>query len=708
MDLQKPRFLSLVRVLPTIAAVLCVAALGLVFAISFVALIYTGPLSSFLGPAIVLTLVGTAIMVVVGAMMHRLPVLSNPQDTTALLLASALASVTAANPDAINGPTVAALIALMTAITGVLVYGAGRLRVGYLARYIPYPVLGGFLAATGYLLTTGAIGLLMDQSIQFTDLPGLFEADAVLRWLPWIGLAAVVVVAARVFSSDLTLPACVLMIGVGFYLWLYIAGIDMQSAADRGWLLGPFPAPEGGEYDIADLIAQVDIVAIGGQMHLIFGVVALAILGALLNMSGLEVAYKQRSDLDADLRAVGVANMAASVGGGLVGWPMIGKSLLAARLNLPIALSAGSVAVACLAGAVFGGDILESLPRGLFATLVGYLGIDLLVQWLWVERRGFPLRDFAIVMLILLTAMTVGFLTAIAVGITAAAVLFVASYARLDPVFARSSSAVRRSVVERSDADSERLAKIGDSIVIIELTGFMFFGSAYRLSERVRADIASEGMGELILDFARVNGVDVSAIRGLAQIADACTDHDVRLTMSALPVETAALIARQGDMAPDILPTLDDALRAAEDRLLAVGAGQAVPSDCAGWAQILGTHTPTVSLAPDEQLFAQGSTSRSIYILCVGTARAEVLAKGAEPLVVARHLPGSIIGEIAFTTGLPRTASVVAETACELMVIDADCLDEMSIDRGAFYAIVAARLGERLARNTRLLQQMSH
>ena len=694
------------RILPVIAGAISVAALGVVFAISFVALIYTGPLSSFLGPAIAMTLVGSAIMVLVGAVLHRLPALASPQDTTALLLAGSLASVTAADPNAINGPTVAVLIALVTAITGVTVYVAGRMKVGYLARYIPYPVLGGFLAATGYLLTTGAVGLLLDRSIHLTDIPGLFAPDTLLRWLPWLMIAAGIVLATRVFESDLTLPICVMGVGAGFYLWLSLAGIDMAGASERGWLLGPFPEPEGGSHDLVDMIAQVDPGMVVSQLPLVFAVVALTVIGALLNMSGLEVALKRRTDLDADLRAVGVSNLAASLSGGLVGWPLIGESLLAARFNLPVAISAGGVAIASLAAVTMGQDMLEMLPRGLFATLVAYLGIDLLVQWLWTERRGFPARDFAVLLLILATAMTVGFLTAIAVGIGAAAMLFVASYARLDPVRARTSGVARRSVVERSVSDEDRLVAAGEGIVIFELSGFIFFGSAYRLSQRVQDDIAAGDVRELIVDFARVAGVDASAIRSIVQIAEACAANGVHLVLSAVPPETAALVARQGDIAPEMADTLDDALHGAEDRVLAM-TPDVVPSEEGALDALFGTLVPTMALAPGEMLFAEGSTSTSMFILCSGTARAEVATDGPDPLVVRRHMPGSMIGEIAFCTGLPRTASVVAETQCALAVIDGARLDGMAMGRGEFYALVAARLGERLARSTRLLQQLS-
>ena len=49
-------------------------------------------------------------------------------------------------------------LSVSTLLTGVLLYGIGALRLGQWLRFIPYPVIGGFLAASGILLITGGIG----------------------------------------------------------------------------------------------------------------------------------------------------------------------------------------------------------------------------------------------------------------------------------------------------------------------------------------------------------------------------------------------------------------------------------------------------------------------------------------------------------------------------------------------------------------------
>ena len=85
--------------------------------------------------------------------------------------------------------TVVAAITLTSLLAGVFFWVLGWLRQGSLVRYIPYPVIGGFLAGTGWLLFQGGLGVMSDASLTLAHLPTLFQADLLLRWLPGVVLA---------------------------------------------------------------------------------------------------------------------------------------------------------------------------------------------------------------------------------------------------------------------------------------------------------------------------------------------------------------------------------------------------------------------------------------------------------------------------------------------------------------------------------------
>ena len=56
-------------------------------------------------------------------------------------------------------------ISVSTLFTGFLLFGLGALKLGQWVRFIPYPVIAGFLAASGWLLMTGGIEVVTQSNL---------------------------------------------------------------------------------------------------------------------------------------------------------------------------------------------------------------------------------------------------------------------------------------------------------------------------------------------------------------------------------------------------------------------------------------------------------------------------------------------------------------------------------------------------------------
>src|SRR4051794_16607909 len=80
--------------------------------------------------------------------------------------------------------TVIAATLIVTVLCGVVFYVVGRYRLGNLVRFVPYPVVGGFLAGTGWLLFKG--GMYVASNIQLTLRSGenLIREYSLMRWVP--------------------------------------------------------------------------------------------------------------------------------------------------------------------------------------------------------------------------------------------------------------------------------------------------------------------------------------------------------------------------------------------------------------------------------------------------------------------------------------------------------------------------------------------
>jgi CRP-like cAMP-binding protein len=78
----------------------------------------------------------------------------------------------------------------------------------------------------------------------------------------------------------------------------------------------------------------------------------------------------------------------------------------------------------------------------------------------------------------------------------------------------------------------------------------------------------------------------------------------------------------------------------------------------------------TVSLAKREQLFHKGDAGTQVYVVIRGKLKALTTSDGGDDVVFSILGEGEVLGEIALLGGTPRTATVTAIDASELLIID--------------------------------------
>jgi sulfate permease, SulP family len=167
-------------------------------------------------------------------------------------------------------------------VTGVVFYGLGAFRLGSLIRFIPYPVIGGFLAGTGWLLARGGMEVMADSA----SLAALVGTDMAIRWLPGAALAVALLLLLRRFSAPFILPGALrelraagaanVAVGLGGGLVGFHA-LTLSVLADK---LGAASRATG------VVMAAVCAAALVGGMPL-FAFVPIAVVGGFLLFVGL-------------------------------------------------------------------------------------------------------------------------------------------------------------------------------------------------------------------------------------------------------------------------------------------------------------------------------------------------------------------------------------------------------------------------------------
>jgi SulP family sulfate permease len=520
--------------------------------ISLAALIFTGGLSSYMGVGVGVMLLSNVIIRLITGLTCSYPVtMINPQAQQVAILGLIAAVIqtqlAGSAPSEQVFVTVIGAIALTTILTGIFCLLLGILRVGGLIRFIPYPVVSGFLAGTGLLLVQGAFKAVTDVPLTFTNLPLFGQPDYLVRWLPIVGIAIALLLLTRRYGSSLILPlGCLSIIG-GFYLVLGLTQTSIQAAIAQGWLLGDFPQQMLWQTFDLSVLQEARWGAVFDQFGSMGIVMVLTALTVLLSVSGMELAVDSDINVNQDLRSTGFANIVSGFVGGLPGTHSLSSAVMAYKMGGRSRLV--SLAPVTIFAMVLwlGPRFMAYFPTLLIGSILLYLGLDLLVERLYDGWFELPRSDYFTVALIVIAVGIFGFLEAVGIGLVMTIILFVINYSRVNVTKHILSGANYSSKVVRPRHQERFLYDAGDQIYILELQGFIFFGTASQLLTQIRQRIADPERTSLkfmILDFRLVTGLDSSAILNFVKLRQLASKTGFTLIFTALSPSIHAMLER--------------------------------------------------------------------------------------------------------------------------------------------------------------------
>jgi sulfate permease, SulP family len=301
------------QILSVISIGLVGGTIALSAVISFAILIFPGELSSFGATGIGMILFGGFIMQLIIALTSSLHgMIGGPQDSPAAILGLAALTMTARMDGASSEAkfiTVVIMVMLTSVVSGLFFVFIGAFRLSRFVRFIPYPVVGGFVAGTGLLLVEGALGVMLGRPPSIASLSFLFQAENLAVWIPGVLFGAIMLIASRRATHLLTYPALLVGAVLLFYLVIWANGYDLTQARAMNWLLGPFPSGALWKPLNLSLLAYVDWGLIADQSSNIAAVAFISIVALLLNASALELIAQKDMDLNRELISTGMANI---------------------------------------------------------------------------------------------------------------------------------------------------------------------------------------------------------------------------------------------------------------------------------------------------------------------------------------------------------------------------------------------------------------
>jgi len=617
------------------------------------------------------------------------------------------------------------MITVLGILTGLIQVLIGFLGVGRLIKYIPYPVVSGYLSGVGLII----IG---SQIPKFAGAPaGSVWLDVLITpqdW-DWRGLAiGAATVLAMLLAPKLikAVPATIVGILAGLLTYLALAANDasMLELAGNRLVVGPLGATGEGYLGLITnrwfQIGELKLSQVAGLLGSALTLAALLSIDTLKTCVVLDQMTRTRHDPNRELAAQGFGNVVASTIGGMPGSGTMGPSLVNLTSGAKTRISGIVEGISALAVALLLGAFVAWIPVATLSGVLIVVGLRMIDTdpLRFLESRSTVL-DFSVVLAVVGVALTVGLIAASAVGVILSIMLFLREQVGGNVIRRKSFVGQRSSTWYRPEAEMRVLEQKGDTAVIFELQGSLFFGTTHYFYLTLEPELRLRDY--VILDLQRVQSVDLTAAHTLNLVRDMLTERNALLLLAnvreSLPngrnlrefFELTGLTG--GDSPVLIMPTLESAIEWVEDRLLGgsdLSPAEAVPLELHEMELFQGRKDATlVDLEAcmekrlwkaGESIYRPGDPGDELYLIRSGEVRLLVGSGGSTRLHhIATFGRGDFFGGLAFLDRRPRGNEAVAFQDTQMFVLTLDKFNQLAEEHKRIAFILLSAIARTLA-----------
>jgi SulP family sulfate permease len=667
--------------------------------VSFATLIFAGTCPEYFASGVAFFLlagsIGSILLALFSSYEGTIGCLQDVPSAISGLMAVSLAGMLAGSSQETIFANIFTVILLATLMTGIAFVLLGYFKLGNLVRFIPYPVMGGFLAGTGWILVKAGLDVSTGVSFNLSQVLTFFSQVNIGQLACGVLFGVWFFILSRYFSSNLLMAASVVISIVIFFIVAGVLDISAAQLEKQGWLLGPLPKGSLWRSLTIPDFSLIKWTLLGSQVGSILTIVLLSAISFLLGASALELIANRDLDMNGDLQKTGITNMIASLFGAPASYLVFSDTALATQMGARTRLA--GILMGLFIAAIFflGGQILSYVPKFVAGGMILFIGLSLLAEWLVDARKSFPLIDYLIVISILMIIEFIGFLEGVGAGIFASVIIFVIRYSSINLVKNAGDGNRFRSSKDRPIPDQRLLDHYGHQSLILQLQGFIFFGTANSLYETIRSyvDSTETPLQFIMLDLALVRGIDSSAVKSFEKIMQLLSKNDIHLFLANLSERTRNQLEAGGFSSDaherlNFFSDLDQSLEHCEDNIVAAKMGadqaelqdvrqvkddlmQAVYNDVMAaldhqvrYEELVERMRPyleEIKVAAGECLFKQRDTNRNLFFIMRGTVNLVGESRQGTTTRIRTLGPWTVTGEVGSFSGYHAPYSAIVE-----------------------------------------------
>src|SRR5215831_7683731 len=475
--------------------------------------------ASGLGPAA--GLYGAIATGIVAAVFGGTPVqITGPTGPMTLVVVGVVATNTLP-PGAVDLPLVVGIIVL----AGLLQIALGLFRVGAYIRYVPYPVISGFMSGIGVIIILQQLFPMLGAE------PPSSDPLSILRQLPLLGgnvKWGAVALSALTIATVFILPRCTKAVPASLVALVTLTALAVLLKLDVS-VIGEIPS------GLPSLVMPA--LAFQQLPSLMAAALQLAFLGAIDSLLTSLVAdnlTRTQHDSNRELVGQGLGNIAAGLIGGIPGAGATMRTVVNVEAGGRSRLS-GVIHGLFLAAVLLGlSGLVQHVPRAVLAGLLVAVGIGI------IDYRGIshilkvPRSDAFLMLFVLVLTVFTDLIIAVAAGLIVASFVFMK---KVSDITARQTTL--SPVADEPWADE---LTIPDTILNKHVDGPLFFGFASQFLDIARQAATQSRL--LVLRMDRISYMDQTGVYALEDALTGLSTAGVQLLVVGLSVAHRDLLEK--------------------------------------------------------------------------------------------------------------------------------------------------------------------
>ena len=619
------------------------------------------------------------------------------------------------------------MLMVIALLAGLFQVGFGTIGLGRLIKYMPFPVVSGYLSGIGlYIIESQAQNFLGSPQ----DLSFLESLKNPFSW-QWqsltIGAATIV---TMIFANKFfrTIPSVITALTIGIITYFMLTLIDPSLLNIHSpFIIGPLGGSEGIDFiqTLTGRFRELSGLSFENITGLFFPALTLA---ALLSIDTLKTCVVLDSmthsfhDSNKELIAQGTGNIAAALIGGMPGSGTIGASLVNISSGASSRLSGLMEGVMAIVAFALLGTFIAWIPIASLAGILIVIGLRMIdIHSIELLQSRKTALDFFIIVAVAVTALSLSLIAAVGVGVLLAIALYITQQIGTSVVYHHYDGLEIRSKLIRNRDETDLLLEKGSVFSIYELHGSLFFGTANQLYTMLQEDLKTKKY--IIIDMQRVQTVDLTAAHILLQIKDILHEKNGYLILSRLPHKLPTgddlesyfnQVGLLKHLSPiKLFDDLDDAIEWIENKIIQESIIEKKEEELLklydftlfkerneDTLEEIQSLVESRSFQKGDVIYSQGEGKGEIFLIRRGLVRIMLPGENRKSVHLSTIGQNNFFGEFSFLEGSPHYTDAIAATNTDVYVISSEAFNTFSQHhkKASFQFIhsLASELAERL------------